>query len=105
MTHSVMRRVAPAIGAACLMVGVVALVPSTATAATPATAAASFSPNDSWPTPDRNGNGDSDQKKRSTKIYTDCDQVRAEGAGPIYRGQPGYNSYLDQDGDGIACND
>ncbi|MFI7001472.1 excalibur calcium-binding domain-containing protein [Nocardia sp. NPDC050175] len=103
MTHSVLRRMAPAIGAACLAVGVVALVPSTASAAAPTTATFISSPNDSWPTPDRNGNGDSDQKKRSTKIYTDCDQVRAEGAGTLYRGQPGYNSYLDQDGDGIAC--
>ncbi|MFD6155009.1 excalibur calcium-binding domain-containing protein [Nocardia sp. NPDC060256] len=103
MTYSVMRRVAPAIGAACLVVGVVALVPSTASAAAPTTATFIDSPNDSLPTPDRNGNGDSDQKKRSTKIYTDCDQVRAEGVGTLYRGEPGYNSFLDQDGDGIAC--
>ncbi|MFI6938539.1 excalibur calcium-binding domain-containing protein [Streptomyces sp. NPDC050418] len=25
------------------------------------------------------------------------------GAAPIYRGQPGYRSGLDRDGDGIAC--
>ncbi|MFI6042396.1 excalibur calcium-binding domain-containing protein [Nocardia sp. NPDC051321] len=100
MTYSVMRRVAPAIGAACLVVGAIALVPSTAAATS--TAATVASPDDSWPTPDRDGKGD-DQKKRSAKIYTDCDQVRAEGAGTIYRGDPSYNSFLDQDGNGIAC--
>ncbi|MEV6556495.1 excalibur calcium-binding domain-containing protein [Nocardia sp. NPDC051756] len=102
MTHSVMRRVTPAIGAACLVVGALALVPPTATA--DATATFISSPNDSWPTPDRDGRGDDDQKKRSNKIYTDCDQVRAEGAGTIYRSDPRFNSFLDQDGDGIACN-
>lgn len=103
MSYSVLRRMAPAIGAACLVVGTIALVPSTATAAT-ATTATVAGPDDSWPTPDRSGNGD-DKKKRSAKIYTDCDQVRAEGAGTIYRGDPRFNSFLDQDGDGIACND
>ncbi|MFI6171503.1 excalibur calcium-binding domain-containing protein [Nocardia sp. NPDC051052] len=106
MSYSVMRRVAPAIGAACLVAGAIALVPSTAAAAP--IAAAISSPDDSWPTPDRDGKSDDDQKKkkkRSAKIYTDCDQVRAEGAGPIYRGDPSYNSFLDQDGNGIACDD
>ncbi|MEV0028714.1 excalibur calcium-binding domain-containing protein [Nocardia sp. NPDC050793] len=42
--------------------------------------------------------------ERPRRYYTDCDQVRAEGAWPLYRGQPGYASYLDTDGDGIACN-
>ncbi|WP_432421632.1 excalibur calcium-binding domain-containing protein, partial [Nocardia brasiliensis] len=27
-------------------------------------------------------------------MYTNCDQVRAEGAGPLYRGERGYNAYL-----------
>lgn len=102
--NSVIRRAAPAIGAACLVVGALALVPPTATAEASTTATFISHPDDSWPTPDRSGKGDDDQKKRSAKIYTDCDQVRAEGAGTIYRGDPGYNSFLDQDGDGIACN-
>ncbi|MFC9439512.1 excalibur calcium-binding domain-containing protein [Nocardia sp. NPDC057030] len=101
MSNSVLRRVTPAIGAACLVAGALALVPPAATAA-PATVISS--PNDSWPTPDRDGKGDDDRKKRSARIYTDCDQVRAEGAGTIYRGDPRFNSFLDQDGDGIACN-
>ncbi|WP_425296131.1 excalibur calcium-binding domain-containing protein [Nocardia abscessus] len=29
--------------------------------------------------------------------------ARAAGAGPLYRGQPGFNAHLDRDGDGIAC--
>lgn len=35
--------------------------------------------------------------------YKNCDAVRAAGKAPLYRGQPGYDSHLDRDGDGIAC--
>ncbi|WP_334172445.1 excalibur calcium-binding domain-containing protein [Sinomonas sp.] len=35
--------------------------------------------------------------------YANCAAARAAGAAPIYRGQPGYRSALDRDGDGIAC--
>ncbi|WP_365985050.1 excalibur calcium-binding domain-containing protein [uncultured Actinomyces sp.] len=28
---------------------------------------------------------------------------RAAGAAPMYKGEPGYRSELDRDGDGIAC--
>ncbi|MBN9327583.1 MAG: hypothetical protein BGO38_17955 [Cellulomonas sp. 73-145] len=35
--------------------------------------------------------------------YKNCDAVRAAGKAPLYRGQPGYASNLDRDGDGIAC--
>lgn len=35
--------------------------------------------------------------------YANCAAVRAAGAAPIRRGQPGYSSKLDRDGDGIAC--
>jgi hypothetical protein len=38
--------------------------------------------------------------------YANCDAVRAAGAAPLYRGQPGYRSRLDRDRDGrdgIAC--
>lgn len=35
--------------------------------------------------------------------YRNCTAVRAAGAAPIYRGQPGYSSKLDRDGDGVAC--
>lgn len=35
--------------------------------------------------------------------YANCDAVRAAGAAPIYRGDPGYSSRLDREGDGIGC--
>lgn len=35
--------------------------------------------------------------------YRNCSEARAAGAAPIHRGQPGYGSHLDRDGDGIAC--
>ncbi|RFA08990.1 calcium-binding protein [Subtercola boreus] len=35
--------------------------------------------------------------------YRNCDAVRAAGAAPLHRGEPGYSSKLDRDGDGIAC--
>jgi hypothetical protein len=35
--------------------------------------------------------------------YANCAAVRAAGADPIHRGDPGYSSKLDRDGDGIAC--
>lgn len=35
--------------------------------------------------------------------YQNCTAVRAAGTAPLYRGQPGYRSALDRDGDGIAC--
>lgn len=35
--------------------------------------------------------------------YENCSAVEAAGAAPIYRGQPGYGTHLDRDGDGVAC--
>ncbi|WOK37576.1 excalibur calcium-binding domain-containing protein [Sphingomonas sp. C3-2] len=35
--------------------------------------------------------------------YAGCDDARAAGVAPIYRGQPGYREGMDGDGDGIAC--
>ncbi|MDX8145799.1 excalibur calcium-binding domain-containing protein [Lentzea sp. BCCO 10_0061] len=35
--------------------------------------------------------------------YANCTAVKAAGAAPLYRGQPGYSSSLDRDGDGVAC--
>lgn len=35
--------------------------------------------------------------------YKNCDAVRAAGAAPIHRGQPGYAKHLDRDNDGIGC--
>ncbi len=35
--------------------------------------------------------------------YANCDAVRAAGAAPIHRGDPGYAPHLDRDGDGVGC--
>ena len=35
--------------------------------------------------------------------YANCAAAKAAGAAPLYRGQPGYSSKLDRDGDGVAC--
>jgi hypothetical protein len=43
-----------------------------------------------------------EQIERSA-YYPDCSAARADGHAPIFRGQPGYRSELDADGDGIAC--
>ncbi|MBL1074854.1 excalibur calcium-binding domain-containing protein [Nocardia sp. 2] len=36
-------------------------------------------------------------------IYLSCADAERTGAAPLLRGTPGYNSALDPDGDGIAC--
>lgn len=35
--------------------------------------------------------------------YKNCTEVRQAGKAPILKGDPGYGSHLDRDGDGIAC--
>ncbi|XDK87418.1 excalibur calcium-binding domain-containing protein (plasmid) [Rhodococcus opacus] len=40
---------------------------------------------------------------KSTVSYGSCDEARAAGAAPIYKGEPGYSTKLDRDKDGIAC--
>ncbi len=32
-----------------------------------------------------------------------CNDARAAGTAPIYRGEPGFRAKMDGDGDGIAC--
>lgn len=36
-------------------------------------------------------------------FYRYCDDARAAGVAPLYRGDPGYRPALDRDDDGIAC--
>ena len=38
-------------------------------------------------------------------FYSGCNEVRATGKAPLYRGDPGYGEHMDGDGDGIACED
>ena len=42
-------------------------------------------------------------RPKPSVYYANCTEVRAAGAAPIHRGEPGYSSKLDRDGDGIAC--
>jgi micrococcal nuclease len=35
--------------------------------------------------------------------YKSCKEVRTAGKAPIHKGDPGYSSLLDKDGDGIGC--
>jgi len=41
--------------------------------------------------------------REASVYYGGCNEVRAAGAAPLYRGQPGYRPGMDGDGDGIAC--
>lgn len=35
--------------------------------------------------------------------YKNCTEARTAGAAPVKRGDPGYGTHLDRDGDGIGC--
>lgn len=35
--------------------------------------------------------------------FVNCTAARAAGAAPVRRGQAGYGSHLDRDGDGVGC--
>lgn len=39
----------------------------------------------------------------ATAPYASCEEARAAGDAPMYRGEPGYSPDLDGAGDGIAC--
>lgn len=40
---------------------------------------------------------------RASVYFRNCNEARAAGAAPLYRGQPGYRPQMDGDNDGIAC--
>ncbi|MFD9408763.1 excalibur calcium-binding domain-containing protein [Streptomyces sp. NPDC059989] len=48
-------------------------------------------------------NDDSGSGGGGSVSYRNCSAVKAAGKAPIRRGDPGYGSHLDRDGDGIAC--
>lgn len=37
------------------------------------------------------------------RAFANCSAARAAGAAPVRRGDPGYGSHLDRDGDGVGC--
>lgn len=41
--------------------------------------------------------------RSGSAYYANCSAVRAAGAAPIRRGEPGYARKLDRDGDGVGC--
>lgn len=43
------------------------------------------------------------QALRGTAYFPNCAAARAAGAAPVRRGDAGYGSHLDRDGDGIGC--
>ena len=40
---------------------------------------------------------------RASVHFRNCNEARAAGAAPLYRGQPGYRPEMDGDNDGMAC--
>jgi type IV secretory pathway VirB10-like protein len=46
---------------------------------------------------------ESESDQSSNVYYANCKAARAAGAAPLYKGEPGYSSKLDRDGDGVAC--
>ncbi|MCW8221354.1 excalibur calcium-binding domain-containing protein, partial [Streptomyces griseolus] len=50
-----------------------------------------------------NGSSSGGGSGGGSTYYANCTAVRAAGAAPIHRGEPGYASHLDRDGDGVAC--
>jgi hypothetical protein len=69
------------------------VTPHRVAAAAP-TAANPVAPPASKPTP---------EEVEHSAYYPDCAAARAAGNAPIFRGQAGYRSELDADGDGMAC--
>lgn len=42
-------------------------------------------------------------KSGGTVAYANCTEVKAAGKAPLHKGDAGYSTKLDRDGDGIAC--
>jgi hypothetical protein len=41
--------------------------------------------------------------KAAGGTFADCEEAEAAGATPLATGDPGYRAALDEDGDGVAC--
>ncbi|WP_211275298.1 excalibur calcium-binding domain-containing protein [Actinoplanes rectilineatus] len=57
----------------------------------------------SKPKKTRNTDDEPDDDEPDSVYYENCAAVRAAGAAPIRRGDPGYARHLDRDGDGEGC--
>jgi len=49
------------------------------------------------------GSGSAEPNADGSAGFGSCDEARAAGAAPVRRGDPGYSTRLDGDGDGVAC--
>ncbi|SMY02482.1 Excalibur calcium-binding domain-containing protein [Brevibacterium linens ATCC 9172] len=49
------------------------------------------------------GSSSSGSSSNSSTYFENCTAAREAGAAPVRRGDPGYGSHLDRDGDGIGC--
>lgn len=49
------------------------------------------------------GNASLLKQPPAKRYYSGCNEVRAAGRAPLYKGEPGYREGMDGDGDGIAC--
>lgn len=50
------------------------------------------------------GSGSSSSgSSNSSTSFENCTAAREAGAAPVHRGDPGYGSHLDRDGDGVGC--
>jgi hypothetical protein len=43
------------------------------------------------------------EQLEGSRYFPGCNDARAAGVAPIYRGSPGYREGLDGDSDGVAC--
>lgn len=46
---------------------------------------------------------DKESSQNTSVYYKNCSAVREAGKAPLYKGDPGYSTKLDRDGDGVAC--
>ncbi|MGW0750695.1 excalibur calcium-binding domain-containing protein [Streptomyces sp. NPDC002587] len=60
-------------------------------------------PGDSDDSGNSSSGGSSSGGAGGSVYYKNCTAVRAAGAAPIRRNDPGYGRHLDRDGDGVAC--
>ncbi|BDT85641.1 hypothetical protein FMUAM8_14050 [Nocardia cyriacigeorgica] len=49
------------------------------------------------------GSAGTSQTGSAGGAFANCEDVKAAGRAPIFRGEPGFGPHLDPDGDGFAC--
>ena len=66
-------------------------------------AADKATPNKTCPKPKPKPQPVAPQPAAPSAYYANCTAAREAGAAPVRRGDPGYGTHLDRDGDGIGC--